>query len=100
LNFSISYVSFSNPIALTQTKNGKQSELVNKKNKIKPRRNPAKIQKLSVSMSKEPDLEDFTTLSLLVVSVFSNSRRIGVDLTITVWFKNFDSRFEDFLILD
>jgi hypothetical protein len=28
-------------------------------------------------MSKEPDLEDFTTLSLLVVSVFSDSRRIG-----------------------
>jgi hypothetical protein len=36
-------------------------------------RNP----KLSVSMSKEPNLEDFTTLSLLVVSIFSDSRRIG-----------------------
>ncbi len=59
-------------------------------------RNP----KLSVSMSKEPDLEDFTTLSLLVVSVFSDSRRIGVDLTITVRFKNFDGRFEDFPVLD
>jgi hypothetical protein len=43
--------------------------------------------KLSISMSKEPDLEDFTTLSLLVVSVFSDSRRIDVDLTITVRFK-------------
>jgi hypothetical protein len=43
--------------------------------------------KLSVLMSKEPDLEDFTTLSLLVVSVFSDSGRIGVDLTITVQFK-------------
>jgi len=59
-------------------------------------RNP----KLSVSMSKEPDLEDFTTLSLLVVSVFSDSRRIGVDLTITVRFKNFDGHFEDFPVLD
>jgi hypothetical protein len=38
-------------------------------------------------MSKEPDLEDFTTLSLLVVSVFSDSRWIGIDLTITIWFK-------------
>jgi hypothetical protein len=56
--------------------------------------------KLSVSMSKEPDLEDFTTLSLLVVSVFSDSRRIGVDLAITIWFKNFDGHFEDFSVLD
>jgi hypothetical protein len=90
---------FRTPIALTQTKNGKQSELVNeKKNQtwMKSGRNP----KLSVSMSKEPDLEDFTTLSLLVVSVFSYSRRIGVDLTITVQFKNFDGRFEDFPVLD
>ncbi len=51
-------------------------------------------------MSKEPDLKDFTTLSILVVSVFSDSRRIGVDLTITIWFKNFDGRFEDFPVLD
>jgi hypothetical protein len=49
------------PIALTQTKNGKQSELVNeKKNQTWTEfgRNP----KLSVSMSKEPDLEDFPVL--------------------------------------
>jgi hypothetical protein len=51
-------------------------------------------------MSKEPDLEDFTTLSLLVVLVFSDSRWIGVDLTITVRFKNFDGRFEDFQVLN
>ncbi|KAK0578064.1 hypothetical protein LWI29_004496 [Acer saccharum] len=37
-------------------------------------------------MSKVLDLEDFTTLSLLVVSVFLDSRRIDVDLTITVPF--------------
>jgi hypothetical protein len=59
-------------------------------------RNP----KLSVSMSKEPDLEDFTTLSLLVVLVFLDSRRISVDLIITVRFKNFDGHFEDFPVLD
>jgi len=59
-------------------------------------RNP----KLSVSMSKEPDLEDFTTLSLLVVLVFLDSRRINVDLIITVQFKNFDGHFEDFPVLD
>jgi hypothetical protein len=51
-------------------------------------------------MSKELDLEDFTMLSLLVVSVFSDSRRIGIDLTITVRFKKFDGRFEDFPVLD
>ncbi len=43
--------------------------------------------KLSAPMSKEPDLEDFTTMSLLVVSIFSNSRWIGVDLMIIVRFK-------------
>jgi hypothetical protein len=38
-------------------------------------------------MSKEPDLEDFTTLNLLVVLVFSDSRPFGP--------KNFDGRFEE-----
>jgi len=71
-----------------------------KKNKNQTWTESSRNPKLSVSMSKEPDLEDFTTLSLLVVLVFSNSRRIGVDLIITVRFKNFDDRFEDFSILD
>ncbi len=70
MNFSILYVSFSDPIALTQTKNGKQSELVNEKKKNQTWTESGRNPKLSVSMSKEPDLEDFITLSLLVVSVF------------------------------
>jgi hypothetical protein len=52
---------------LIQTKNGKQSELVNEKSQTWTE--SGRNSKLSVSMSKELDLEDFTTLSQLVVSV-------------------------------
>jgi hypothetical protein len=77
LNFSILYVSFSDPIALTQTKNGNESELVNEKNKNQTWTESGRNPKLSISMSKEPDLEDFSTLSLLVVVLFNSPAANG-----------------------